>query len=95
MPESKKEKKNAGEESEARTERESENKKWHTFWCCRARRRAYRIAQASAEKLERIAPAEQEKVVSAPQTEQLARSQMPPFREKKGGAISPNYKTVK
>ena len=40
----------------ARTERESDNsrreEKWQTCWCCRDQQRAYRMAQASAEKLE-------------------------------------------
>ena len=42
-------------------------------------RRAYRMAQASAEKLKHTGPAEKERVVSVPQREQLASTPEPPF----------------
>ena len=45
----------------ARTERESHRRreeKWQKCWCCRDDQRAYRMAQASAEKLEHTGPAE-------------------------------------
>ena len=32
--------------------------KWQTCWCCRDQQRAYRMAQASAKKLEHTGPAE-------------------------------------
>ena len=49
----------------ARRERESDrwrrDKKWQTCWCCRDQQRAYRMAQASAEKLEQTGCAEKER----------------------------------
>ena len=51
----------------ARTERESDRRrrdeKWQTY-CCRDQRRACRMAQASAEKLEHTGPGEKERVDS-------------------------------
>ena len=46
--------------------------------------RACRMAQASAEKLEHSWPAENERVVSVPQREQLARTPEPPLPKQKG-----------
>ena len=58
---------------EERTERESDRRrreeKWLTCWCCRDQQTACRMAQASAEKLEHIGPAEKERVTSVPQRE--------------------------
>ena len=55
----------------ARTERESDStrreEKWQTLWCCRGQQRAYRMAQASAEKLEHTGPGEKERAASVPQ----------------------------
>ena len=42
-----------------------------------AQLRAFRMAQASAEKLEHTGPAEKERVASVPQREQLARTPEP------------------
>ena len=42
------------------------------------------MAQASAEKLEQIGPAEKERVFSVPQREQLARTPEPPLKKGKG-----------
>ena len=54
----------------ARTERESDSmkkeEKWQTGWCCGDQQRAYKMAQASAEKLEQTGPAEKERVASVP-----------------------------
>ena len=72
----------------ARTERESDRRrreeKWQTCWCCRDQQRACRMAQASAEKLEHTKPAEKERVASAPQRKQLARTPEPPLPKEKG-----------
>ena len=43
------------EQSENQIGREE---KWQTCWCCRDQQRAFRMAQASAEKLEQTGPAE-------------------------------------
>ena len=58
--------------------------KWQTCWSCRDQQRACRMAQASAEKLEHIGPAEKEIVASVPQKKQLARTPMPPLPKGKG-----------
>ena len=59
-----------------RVERESNSRrreeKWQTCWCCQNQQRVCRMAQASAEKLDHTGPAEEEKVASVPQREQLA-----------------------
>ena len=72
----------------ARTERESyrwkREEKWQTLWCCRDQQRPYRMAQASAEKLEHTGPAEKERVASVPQREQLASMPEPPLPKGKG-----------
>ena len=60
------------------SDRRRRNEKWQTCWCCRDQQRTCRIAQASAEKLEPIGPAEKERVASVPQIEQLARMPEPP-----------------
>ena len=64
-----------------RTERESDRRrieeKWTTCWCCRNQKRACRIAQASAEKLEHTGPAGKERVASVPKREQLASTPEP------------------
>ena len=65
----------------ARTEREPH---WRTCWCCRDQRRACRMAQASAEKLEHTGPTENERVASVPQSEQLARTPEQPLPKGKG-----------
>ena len=46
--------------------------------------RACRVAQVSAEKLERTGPAEKERVVSVPKREQLASTPEPPLPKGKG-----------
>ena len=58
----------------ASTERvlDRRKKKWQACWCCQDQKRACRMAQALAEKLEHTGPAEKEKVASVPQREQLA-----------------------
>ena len=71
----------------ARTERESDKRieeKWQTCWCCQDQQSACRMAQASAEKLEHIGPAEKERVASVPQREQLASMPEPPLPKEKG-----------
>ena len=47
-----------------------------------------RMAQASAEKLERTRPAEKERVSSVPQGEQLASTPEPPLPKGKGAELS-------
>ena len=73
---------------EERTERESDRRrreeKWQACWCCRDQQRACRMAQASAEKLERTEPAEKERVASVPQREHLARTPEPALSKWKG-----------
>ena len=75
--------KDGGEDRAARTERESDRRKgeekWQSCWCCRGQQRACRMAQASAEKLERTGPAEKERVASVPQRKQLTRTPEPPL----------------
>ena len=74
------------ERTEWRGQNESkiEEEKWQTCWCCRDQQRACRMAQASAEKLEHIGPAEKERVASVPQREQMARTPEPPLARGKG-----------
>ena len=76
----------------ARTERESDyrrrEEKWQICWCCRDQKRACRMAQASAEKLEHTGPAEKERVASVPQREQLARTPEQPLPKKKQSRLS-------
>ena len=71
-----------------KTERESDRRrrkeKWQTFWCCRNQQRAWRMAKASAEKLEHTGPAEKERVASVPQREQVASTPEPPLPKEKG-----------
>ena len=47
-------------------------KKWQTCWCCLDQQRACKMVQALVEKLKHTEPAEQERVASVPQREQLA-----------------------
>ena len=54
-------------------ESQTREEKWQTLWCCRDQQRAFKMAQALAEKLEHTGPAEKERVASVPQREQLAR----------------------
>ena len=76
------------EDRVAKTERESDRrrreKKWQTCWCCRDQQRTSRMAQALAEKLEQTGPAENERVASVPQREQLASTPEPPLPKGKG-----------
>ena len=62
----------------AKTERESKRRrreeKWQTCWCCRDKRRAHRMVQALAEKLEHTGYAEKEMMASVPQSQQSART---------------------
>ena len=58
--------------------------KWQTCWCCRDQLRAFRMAQASADKLEHTGPAKKEREASVPQREQLARTPEPPLPKGKG-----------
>ena len=71
----------------ARTERESDRRrreeKWQTLWCCRDQQTAFRMAQASAEKLEQTGPAEKERVASVPQREQLQERRSRPCQKEK------------
>ena len=71
----------------SRTERESDGRrrdqKWQTCWCCRDKQRACRMAQASAEKLEHIGPAEMKRVALVPQREQLASRPEAPLPKRK------------
>ena len=67
--------------------------KWQTCWCCRDQQRACRMAQASAEKLEQIGPAEKERVASLPQREQLARTPEPPLP--KGKRTEPSVQSTR
>ena len=83
---------------EERIERESDmrrEEKWQTCWCCRDQQKAYRMAQASAEKLEHTGPAEMERVASVPQREQLARTSQPPLpKEKSRLSKAPDHEGV-
>ena len=76
----------------ARTERESDSRrreeKWQTCWCCQDQQRACRMAQALAEILEHIGPAEKKRVASMPQREQLA--SMPDSSLTKGKGTEPS-----
>ena len=69
---------------------------WQACWCCRDQKRACRMAQALAEKLEHTGPAEKERVASVPQREQLARTPKPPLPEtKRNRAVSPEYQIMR
>ena len=70
------------EQNESQTE-----EKWQTCWCCPDQQRACRMAQALAEKLEHTGPAEKERVASAPQREQLARTPEPPLPKGKEPSV--------
>ena len=70
-------------ESEKRTREE----KWQTHCCFRDQRRACRMAQASAEKLEQTGPAEKERVSSVPQSEQLESTPEPPLPKGKDPSV--------
>ena len=80
--------KDGGENRVARTERELDKRrgevKWQTCCCCRDQQRAYRMAQASAEKLEHTGPSEKERVASVPQREQLASTPEPSLPRREG-----------
>ena len=82
---------------EERTERESgssrREERWQTLWCCQDQQREFRMAQASAEKLEHIGPAEKERVASVPQRKQLARTPEPPLP--KGKATEPSVQSTR
>ena len=81
---------------EERTERESDRRKWQTSWCCRDQQRSYRMAQASAEKLEYSGPAEKERVVLVPQRaqrEQLASTLEASLSKEKG--TEPSVQTTR
>ena len=58
--------------------------KWQTCWCCRDQKRAFKMAQALAEKLEHTGPAEKERVASVAQREQLASTPEPSLPKGKG-----------
>ena len=75
------------ERTEWRGQNESQiegKEKWQACWCCRDQQRACRMAQASAEKLEHIGPAEKERVASVPQRKQLASTPKPPLPRGEG-----------
>ena len=80
-----------------RTERESDSrrreKKWQTCWCCRDQQRVCEMAQASAEKLVHTGPAENKRVASVPQKEQLARTPEPLFA--KGTGTEPSVQSIR
>ena len=76
----------------ARTKRELDSRrreeKWQTCWCCRDQQRGCRMAQASAVKLEHTGRAENERVASVPQREQLtSMPELPLVRLLNGAAI--------
>ena len=58
-------------------ERRRREEKWQIFWCCRDQRGPCRMVHASAEKLVLSGPAENERMTSVPQSEQLARTPEP------------------
>ena len=62
--------------------------KWQACWCCRNQQRAYRMVQASAEKLEHTRSAEKERVASVSQRQQLASMPEPPLSKGKGTELS-------
>ena len=76
---------------EERTGRQGQNEsqiggeeKWQTLWCCRDQQRACRMVQVLVEKVEHTGPAENERVASVPQSEQLASTPEPPLPKGKG-----------
>ena len=73
LPEILNKRRNGGEDTVVRTERESDRRKTEMADLLVLQRpaRACGMAQASAEKLEHTGPAEKEKVTSVPQREQL------------------------
>ena len=74
-----------------RIERESDRRrreeKPQTCWCCRDQQRSCRLAQASEEKLEHTGCAENERVVSVLQREQLASTSELPLPKGKEPSI--------
>ena len=50
--------------AEQESDRRRREEKWQTCWCCRDQKRACRMAQVLAEKLEHTGPAENKIVVS-------------------------------
>ena len=80
----------------AKTGRESDRRKreekWQTCWCCRDQKKACRMAQASAEKLEHTRPAEKKRVALVPQRKQLASTPDSPLAKRKSNrAVIPEY----
>ena len=67
--------------------------KWQTCWCCRDQRRACKMVQASAEKLEHNGPTEKERVASVAQKEQLASTLEPPLP--KGKKTEPSVQSTR
>ena len=81
----------------ARTKRESDSRrteeKRQTCWRCRDQRRACRMAQALAEKLEHTGPAEKKRLASVPQREQLAST--PDLLLPKGKGTEPSVQSTR
>ena len=83
----------------ARTERESDRRreeKWQTCWCYKNQRRACRMAQVSAEKLEHTGPAEKERVVSVPTERAVSKYAGDAFaKTKPNRAVTPKHQIVR
>ena len=81
----------------ARTERESDSRSreeiWQTCWCCRDQQRACRMAQASAEKLEHIGPAEKERVATERAVGKNAGAAL--AERKRNRAVCPKYQIMR
>ena len=76
--------------------RESDRRRKEVCWCCRDQQRAYRMAQASAEKLEHTGSSEKKKVASVPQREQLASTPEPPLpKGKRNKPVCPQHQIVR
>ena len=84
-----------GERTEWRGQNESQigEEKWQACWCCRDQKRACRVAQASAEKLEHTGPAEKERVALVPQRKQLA--SMPKTPLPRGKRTEPSVQSTR
>ena len=67
--------------------------KWQTCWCCRDQQRACRMAQASAEKLEHIGPAEKERRATEKAVGKYAGAAL--AKRKRNRAVCPEYQIMR
>ena len=75
------------------SERRRREEKWQACWCCRDQRRAYRMVQAFAEKLEHTGPVKNESAASGSQSKQLAWTPEPPLPKRNGTEPSVHFIT--